>query len=383
MSENFLPFSKPSMNQAAIDEVTACLKSGWITTGPRVKTFEQDLANYLNTPLTSALSSATAGLHLSLIAMNLQPGDEVITTPMTFVASLNVIALSGAKPILVDIDDTYNMDVSLVEAAITSDTKAIMPVHFTGLPVDLDPLYKLAEKYDLRILEDAAQAMGTHYKDKLIGSFGDTQVFSFHPNKNMTTGEGGCVSTRDEVLSKRMNALRFHGIDRSAWDRYGKDGNQHYDIFEPGYKFNMMDIQAALGIHQLKSLEDFIQKRTQLAKRYLEICANWKEITLPQLPTYQHRHSWHLFAIKINPDIADMDRDTFMKKMMEKGIGTGLHYEPAHLFHYYQKIGGFKKGDFPKAEDTGSRIVSLPLFPDMTIAEQDRVIHTMKEIFKQ
>jgi dTDP-4-amino-4,6-dideoxygalactose transaminase len=383
MTENFLPFAKPSISQAAIDEVTACLTSGWITTGPRVQAFEKALADYLGAPFTSALAHATAGLHLSLLTMGLQPGDEVITTSLTFVATLNVIVLCGAKPVLVDIDETYNMDVSQVEAAITPDTKVILPVHLTGLSVDLDPLYALAEKYDLRILEDAAQAIGTHYKGKPIGSFGDTQVFSFHPNKNMTTGEGGCVSSKDEAFIQQVNTLKFHGIDRNAWDRFGKKGSQHYDVISPGYKYNMMDIQAALGLHQLKALEDFIQRRTQLAKRYLEKLADWPEITLPQLPTtYAHRHSWHLFAIKINIDAAQMNRETFMQKMMEKGIGTGLHYEPPHLYRYYRETFGFQSGDFPKAEDTGSRITSLPLFPDMTIADQDRVIQAMTEILK-
>lgn len=378
----FLPFSKPSISDAAIAEVVACLKSGWLTTGPRVQAFEQALATYLQAPHVAAFTSATAAMHLALLALDLQPGDEVITTPLTFVATLNVIVQAGGKPVLVDVDQTYNLDVSKLAAAITPRTRAILPVHLTGLPVDLDPLYALAEQHGLRVLEDAAQAIGTGYKGRLIGSFGDMQTFSFHPNKNITTGEGGCLSTSDASLTQQLGTLRFHGIDRMAWDRYGKKGEQGYDVIAPGFKYNMMDIQAALGIHQLPALEGFIAKRTALAQRYLARLADWPEISLPQLPAYAHRHSWHLFCVQINPRAARMDRDTFIQKMKDQNIGTGLHYNPAHLYTFYRKTYGFKPGDFPMAEDIGSRIVSLPLFPDMTEAEQDRVIEAMRQVFR-
>ena len=230
MTEEFLPFSRPTISQAAIDEVAACLASGWITTGPRVKRFEDDLKTYLGAPHVLALSSATAGLHLALVALDLKPGDEVITTPLTFAATLNTIVLAGGKPVLVDDEPgTFNMDVTRLAAAITTHTRAIVPVHFAGLPVDLDPLYALAEQHGLHVIEDAAHAIGTEYKGRRIGSFGDTQVFSFHPNKNMTTGEGGCVSTRDEHMAEQIALLRFHGMDREAWNRFGKTGNQHYE----------------------------------------------------------------------------------------------------------------------------------------------------------
>lgn len=377
----FLPFSRPSISEAAIAEVVACLQSGWITTGPRVQAFEQALATYLQAPHVAAFTSATAAMHLALLALDLQPGDEVITTPLTFVATLNVIVQAGGKPVLVDIDKTYNLDVSQLVAAITPRTRAILPVHFTGLPVDLDPVYALAKQHGLRVLEDAAQAIGTAYKGRLIGSFGDMQTFSFHPNKNITTGEGGCITSTDTSLMERLRALRFHGIDRTAWDRYGKKGQQDYDVITPGFKYNMMDIQAALGLHQLPALETFIAKRTALAQRYFTALADWPEITLPQLPTYAHRHSWHLFCVLINPAIAGIDRNAFMEKMKEHNIGTGLHYNPAHLYTFYRETYGFQKGDFPVAEDVGARIVSLPLFPDMTEAEQDRVIEAMRQVF--
>jgi len=382
MSDEFLPFSRPTISQAAIDEVVTCLKNGWIATGPRVQQFTESLQQYFVAPHALTLTSATAGLHLALLGMNLQPGDEVITTPLTFAATLNTIVLAGGKPVLIDIDpNTLNMDMNLLEAAITPNTRVIMPVHFAGLPVDLDPLYALAEQYGLRVLEDAAHAMGTEYKGKRIGSFGDTQVFSFHPTKNMTTGEGGCVVTRDTQLAEQISRLRFHGIDRQAFNRYGKGGSQDYEIVMPGYKYNMMDIQAAIGIHQLQELDGFIRRRTELANRYQEALSDWKEWTLPSSPSYEHLHSWHIYTPLINEEIAKMNRNEFMQAMKEKNVGTGLHYRAVHLYPYYRQAFGFKLGDFPQAEDVCERIVSLPLFPSMTDAEHDRVLDVMYSIF--
>lgn len=382
MSQEFLPFSRPSISQATIDEVVACLKSGWITTGPRVAQFTEDLKDYFKAPLALPLTSATAGLHLALLSMNLEPGDEVITTPLTFAATLNSIVLAGAKPVLVDIDPrTFNMDINALEAAISKRTRVIIPVHFAGLPVDLDPLYEIAQHYQLRVLEDAAHAIGTEYKGQRIGSFGDTQVFSFHPGKNMTTGEGGCVITRDKHLAEQVARLRFHGIDRDAWNRYGKSGTQDYEVVLPGYKYNMMDLQAAIGIHQLKELGGFIERRRVLAERYNEVLAEWPQLTLPGKPNFDYLHSWHIYTPLINEDVAKMDRDQFMLAMKEKNVGTGLHYRAVHLYPYYSQVFGFKAGDFPNAENVCERIVSLPLFPSMTDADHDRVIDVMYSVF--
>lgn len=382
MSHEFLPFSRPHISQEAIDEVVACLKSGWLATGPRVHQFTEKLKEYFAAPLALPLTSATAGLQIALQAMDLQPGDEVITTPLTFVATLNVIVLAGGTPVLVDVDpNTLNMDMDLLRAAITPRTKVIMPVHFAGLSVDLDPLYALANTHGIRVIEDAAHAMGSSYKGKRIGSFGDTQVFSFHPNKNMTTGEGGCVVTRDEKLAMQMERLRFHGIDRQAWNRYGKGGTQDYEVVLPGYKYNMMDLQAALGIHQLKELDGFIARRDVLAARYQEALSDWPQWQLPQAPAYHHQHSWHIYTPLINEEVARMNRDEFMATMKEKNIGTGLHYRAAHLYPYYRDKFGFKEGDFPHTENICNRIVSLPLFPAMTDAEHDRVLDVMYGIF--
>lgn len=382
MSEEFLPFSRPVISQAAIDDVVTCLKSGWLATGPRVQQFTEALQQYFQAPYVLPLTSATAGLQLSLLAMNLERGDEVITTPLTFAATLNTIVLSGGNPVLIDIDPkTLNMDLNQLEAAITKRTRAIMPVHFAGLPLEMDALYEIANRHGLRVLEDAAHAMGAEYKGKKIGSFGDTQVFSFHPTKNITTGEGGCVVTTDQHLAEQVARLRFHGIDRQSFNRYGKNGNQDYEIVMPGFKYNMMDIQAAIGIHQLAELDSFNARRKELAERYQEALSDWQQWTLPQAPAYEHLHAWHIYTPLINEEEAGMNRDEFMQAMKERNIGTGLHYRAVHLYPYYRQEFGFKAGDFPCAEDVSERIVSLPLFPSMTDAEHDRVLDVMYGIF--
>ena len=380
--DEFMPFSRPTLSEEAIAEVVSCLRSGWITTGPRVKRFEDDLKAYTGAPFALALSSATAGLHLALAALRLDPGDEVITSPMTFAATLNTIVIAGGRPVLVDVEaDSYNIDVNRIESAITPRTRAIVPVHFAGVPVDLDPLYALAARHGLRVIEDAAHAIGAEYKGRRIGSFGDTQVFSFHPNKNITTGEGGAVITQDEKLAADIALTRFHGMDREAWNRFGKTGAAHYEIIAPGYKYNMMDIQAALGIHQLPALAGFIGRRTELAKRYLTTLASWREWRLPKAPAYAHLPAWHLFAPLLDPAAAKMDRERFMAEMKARNIGTAVHYRAAHLYPYYRDRYGYRPGDFPHAETISERIVSLPLFPTMSDADQDRVIGAMSDIF--
>lgn len=375
--ESFLPFARPCISDAAISEVADCLRSGWITTGPRVQKFEQALRDYFSTPHAITVSSATAGLHLALLSLDLQPGDEVIMPAFTFVATANTIVQAGGKPVFIDINpETYNLDLDQMEQAMTKRTKAVVPVHFAGQPVNLDRLYAWASAQGIRVIEDAAHAIGTEYKNRKLGSFGDIQVFSFHPNKNMTTGEGGVIITRDDEIAKRLQRLRFHGIDRVAWNRFSKSGSQHYDVVEPGFKYNMMDIQAALGLHQLPALGGFIDKRTKIAQSYLKDLKDWDSLTLPRIDPTSTRHAWHL----MNPLITGMDRDAFMAEMKQLNIGTGFHYRPVHLFKYYQESFGYKRGDFPHSERVGETIVSLPLFPDMTEKDYDRVIFAMKEI---
>ncbi|GJM06474.1 MAG: spore coat protein [marine bacterium B5-7] len=382
-NSDFLPFAKPTIDEATIQEVTDCLRSGWLATGPRVAAFEQKLKDYLGAPHVICVTSGTAALHVSLLALGLQPGDEVITTPMTFCATLNTIVQAGGKPVLVDVDPkTFNLDLNRVADAITEKTRAILPVHFGGLPVDLGALYELAGKHNLRVIEDCAHAIGAQYKGVSLGSFGDTQIFSFHPNKNMTTGEGGAIATHNDELAAWVKKLRFHGIDRDAFDRFSKEGNQHYDIVYPGFKYNMMDIQAALGLHQIQQLDDFIQRRQFLAQNYTDILKGWPELTLPTQPNYPHRHAWHLYTPLINPAACGMDRDTFIAKMKEHNIGVGMHYEAVHLYSYYRDTYGFKRGDFPHAESISDRIVSLPLFPTMTQLDQDRVIETLLKVLR-
>ncbi len=383
MTEPFLPFARPAISEAAIEEVVATLRSGWITTGPRVQKFEDMLTEYHGGRRALALTSATAGLHLALLALELEEGDEVITTPLTFAATLNTIVLAGGTPVLVDIvPQTLNMDIAQLEAAITPRTRAIMPVHYAGLPVDLDPLYAIAKKHSLRVIEDCAHAIGAEYNGKKLGSFGDIQVMSFHPNKNMTTGEGGAVITDDADIINKIERLRFHGIDRNAFNRFAKGGSQQYDIAYPGFKYNMMDIQAALGIHQLPELDGFIKRRAELVQNYLAAFAGWKEFILPQAPLYSHRPAWHLFTPRLTPD-CPFDRDGFINAMKAENIGIGLHYQSTHTFSWYANEYGWQPTDFMNSLAAGNHIVSLPLFPTMTEAEQNRVIKTLEKLFKK
>ncbi len=371
-----MPFAKPTLSEETYREVEAVLRSGWLTTGPRVAQFEKDLSAYFGGRGVRAVSSATAGLQIALMALEFKPGDEVITTPLTFVATLNTIVQAGAKPVLVDIDPkTRNMDLTLLVHAITPKTRALMPVHFAGLPVDLDEIYAIAKKHKLRVVEDCAHAIGAEYKGRKLGGFGDIQVMSFHPNKNMTTGEGGAVVTDDKDVLKRIEQLRFHGIDRAAFNRFSKGGSQHYDVVEPGFKYNMMDIQAAIGLHQLPMLDGFIAKRTQMVQLYRKRLAGLGNgLELPQDPSYPHRHAWHLLTALVP------ERDSFIEKMKEHNIGVGMHYVAAHLFTYYKETFGYKAGDFPHAEYVGTHICSLPLFPTMTEADLDRVVAAVREI---
>lgn len=383
LNNSFLPFSRPTISEEAIAEVAACLRSGWITTGPRVEKFEAMLRDYLSAPSAQSCISATGGLLMALVSLDLKPGDEVITSPMTFAATLNTIVLAGGKPRLIDVErGTYNMDLGQVEAAVNSRTRAIMPVHFAGLPVDMDRLNELAARKGLRVIEDAAHAIGTEYKGRKIGSFGDTQVFSFHPNKNITTGEGGCVVTRDQAMQRRIELLRFHGIDRSAFPELKKKGLPHYEIALAGYKFNMMDMQAALGIHQLPQLDGFIERRRAIVEKYYQAFGRWEELILPKAPAFAHRHAWHLFAPLINSDQAGCSRETVMERLKVENIGAGLHYQAVHLSRFYGKEFGYRRGDFPNAEFISDRVISLPLFPAMTDADQERVIFALKKILK-
>ena len=381
MRDSFLPFARPSLGEEEIQEVVETLRSGWITTGPKTEKFAAAFAEYVGGRFVVPVSSATGGLHVALLALGVGPGDEVITTPMTFVATLNTIVHCGATPVLVDIDAaTLHLLVDQVEERLTKKTKVILPVHFVGQPVDLDPLLELASSRGLAVLEDAAHAVGTEYKGRRIGSFPTTSVFSFHPNKNITTGEGGMVVTDDEGVFERASLLKFHGMDREAWKRFAKEGSPRYDVEVPGFKYNMMDLQAALGLWQLPRLEGFLHERQRLAARYDQALSDVPGLILPQRVPYPARHAWHLYTPLVDIDRLTISRDQFMAELKSRNIGTGLHYTAAHEFTYYARTYGWSPEDFPEAHFVSERIVSLPLFPGLSDADQDDVIAAVGDV---
>jgi len=383
MRETFLPFARPSIGEAEIAEVADSLRSGWITTGPKTERFAEQFREYVGGRFAAPLSSATAGLHVALLAHGIGPGDEVITTPMTFAATLNVIVLVGATPVLADIDRaTLNVRVEEIERKITDRTRAVIPVHYVGQPCDMDPILALAAGRGLAVIEDAAHAIGTEYKGRRIGSFPTTSVFSFHPNKNITTGEGGMVVTNDEQVFETVSLLKFHGMDRNAWKRFAKAGSPRYDIALPGYKYNMMDIQAAIGLHQLGKLDGFIEKRAAMAAAYDRDLAG-APLLLPKRVPWPSRHAWHLYAPLVDLERLTIDRDRFMAELKERNIGCGLHYCAAHEFSYYHDRFGWEPMDYPEAHFVSERIVSLPLFPDMTEAERGDVVEAVFDIAKK
>ncbi len=382
--KEFLPVLKPNISGESIEAAVNVLKSGWLATGPVTKQFEQELSDHFEGRHALCFTSATAGLHASLIAIGLKPGDEVITTSLTFAATSNVIAILGAKPVFVDIDrDTFNIDPDKILAACTEKTKAIMPVHYAGVPVDLDAIYEIAKSKNLRVIEDAAHAMGTSYKGRKVGTFGDIQVFSFHPIKNMTSAEGGCVvinkDAADEI--KRLELQRFHGIDRSIWDRFSKNASCYYDVVFPGFKSNMSDLQSAIGIHQLRELERMNTRRRELLDRYRAAFANLSEhLKMQAHPQYDYVHSGHLCSICLT-DAGK--RDEFMAYLKEKSIGSTLYYMPLHLFSYYRNQFGYKEGDFENTEYVGKRIMCLPLYTQLSDTDQDYIISVIYDFFKK
>jgi UDP-4-amino-4-deoxy-L-arabinose-oxoglutarate aminotransferase len=318
-------------------------------------------------------------MHVMLSALDLKAGDEVITPSMTFASTINMIALQQAMPVFVDIDyNTLNVNCDLIEEKITPRTKAIIPVHFAGAPVDMDRINVLARKYNLVVIEDAAHAVGTYYKGVHAGGFGHAAIFSFHPIKNITTGEGGMITLSDTDLEKRLRLLRFHGIERDAWKRYGKGGNPSYDIEEPGYKYNMPDMLAALGLAQLERWQDLNARRRMLACLYLEGLSDVPGLDLPQVPPYHHTHAWHLFIIKVK----NYPRDDFMAKLADYNVGYGLHFPPAHTLSYVKRKYDVKNESLPETCRAADQIISLPLFPDMTEDDIQYVCSAIKEILK-
>lgn len=375
----FLPFNRPCLDEAEEQEIVAALRSGWLTTGPRTKQFEADFARYQDVGHAVALNSCTAALHLSLIALGIGPGDEVVTTPYTFTATCNVIVHVGATPVLADVEpDTLNLDPRAAAAAITERTKAILPVHFAGHPIDMAAFRQLRDKHKLALIHDAAHATESRYEGRSIASDGDLTCFSFYATKNLATGEGGMLTTHDADLADRIRVLGLHGMSRDAWKRYTESGYQHYDVAAPGFKYNMFDLQAALGLHQLRKLEGFLIRRQQLAARYDEALAQIPELELMGIrPNVRTAH--HLYVIRLRPD-AGIGRDAFMAAMQRQNVGVGVHFRPVHYLSYYRERFGWRPEDFPVASQAGDNCISLPLDPALTEADQDDVIRAVHRV---
>ncbi|MDN3545738.1 MAG: DegT/DnrJ/EryC1/StrS family aminotransferase [Roseateles asaccharophilus] len=383
----FLPFALPEIGEEEIAEVVNTLKSGWVTTGPKAKQFEAAFAAFLTQNAEDsqleciAVNSATAGLHLALEALGIGPGDEVITTTHTFTATAEVVRYLGADVVLVDIDPaTLNIDVAAIEAAITPRTKAIVPVHYAGLAVDMLAVLDIARKHGLRVVEDAAHALPTTLEKELIGTLGsDATVFSFYANKTMTTGEGGMLVTRHAELAKRAKVMRLHGMNRDAFDRFtAKVPSWYYEIVAPGFKYNLTDIAAALGLHQLKRLPAFQLRREQIAAAYDAAFADLPLILPPQAPEGD-THSWHLYVLRLADDCA-VERDVFIERMYAKGIGCSVHYIPLHLHPYWRDRYGLTPEQFPHSQKAYERMLSIPLYTAMTDADVQRVIAAVREI---
>lgn len=375
----FLPFVQPSIGEDEIREVVDTLRSGWITTGPKTRAFEREFAAYLGAPGALALNSCTAGLHAALLAAGIGPGDEVITTPLTFAASVNVIEHVGARPVLVDVEpDTLNLDPRALEAATTARTRAIVAVHYAGHPIDLDPVLEFAAARDLVVVEDAAHALPAAYKGRRIGSGDNPVSFSFYATKNLTTAEGGMLSGPADLVD-RARVLSLHGMDRDAWRRYEKGGSWMYDVVLPGFKYNMTDIQASLGLWQLAKLEGFQVRRRQIVAAYQDAFAGLEALELP-VERPEVEHAWHLYVLRLRPRALRIDRATFIEEMKARNIGTSVHFIPIHLFSYYREKYGYRPDDFPVAYSNYERMLSLPLSPQLTDQDVADVIEVVRDI---
>lgn len=380
MRKDFLIFGSPLIGQEEIDEVVATLKSGWIGTGPKVHQFEEDFRNYVGAKYAVAVNSCTAALHLSLVALGVEPSDEVIVPSMTFASSANVVVHCGAKVVFADCDRvTYNIDPEDVQRKITKKTKAIIIVHMAGRPVNMDEILAIAKEHDLKVIEDAAHAVETEYKGKKVGTLGDLGCYSFYTTKNLVTAEGGMVVTNNEAYAKRIRVLSLHGMSADAWKRYGSEGYKHYEVVEAGYKYNMTDIQASLGLHQLARIERNWKRRGEIWDRYMKELADLPLI-LPAPVSKGDRHAYHLFTILVDTDKTKVTRDEFLNEMTKRKIGTGVHFRALHLQPYYRKTHGYKEGDLPNAEWIGDRTVSIPLSAKLTDDDVADVIEAIRDI---
>lgn len=379
MRSTFLPFSPPFLGDEEVEEVVAALRSGWISRGPRTAQFEAAFANRLGAPAALGLNSCTAGLHLALAALDVGPGDEVIVPTMTFAASANVVEHVGARPVLVDVEpDTLNVDPAAVEAAVTDRTRAVMVVHYGGHPADLDAIEAIAARHGLAVVEDAAHALPARYRERVIGSSSNPTAFSFYATKNLTTGEGGML-TGDPELIERARLLSLHGMTGAAWDRYSSKGRWYYEVVVPGFKYNMTDIHAALGLRQLDRLETMQARRAEVVRAYGAALEGIEAVALPR-PRSDVESAWHLYPIRLNLDALPLDRAAFIDAMSSRNIATSVHFIPVHMHPYYRQRYGYRSGDFPVASDAYQRLVSLPLHPGLTDADVADVVEAVREV---
>ena len=380
MRNEFLVFGSPLIEQEEVDEVVDSLKSGWIGTGPKVHQFEEMFRDYKGVKYAMALNSCTACLHLSMLSINLQPGDEVIVPTMTFAATANVVIHAGGKPVFVDsLRDSMNIDPADIERKITPKTKAIIPVHFAGRACDMDTILDIAKKHDLKIIEDCAHAIETEYHGKKTGTFGDIGCFSFYVTKNIVTGEGGMAITNNQEYADKIKIMGLHGMSKDAWKRFSDEGYKHYQVVYPGFKYNMMDIQAALGIHQLPRVDSYWLRRQEIWDIYNEAFKDLPVFT-PAPVAPDTKHAYHLYTLLLDIDRLSITRDQFLDEMTKRKIGVGVHYIALHLHPYYQQTLGHKRGDFPNAEWISDRTVSLPLSAKLTNADVDDVIEAVQSI---
>lgn len=382
MRENFLVFGSPRIAEDEIEEVVACLRSGWIGTGPRVAEFERNFAGYKNADHAVAVNSCTAALHLSILAAGIGPGDEVITTPLTFCATVNAIIHAGAIPVLADVDPrTMNISPDRVREKITDRTRAIVPVHFAGRPCEMDALARLAEPRNLVVIEDCAHAIETEYHGQKAGTFGDFGCFSFYVTKNVVTGEGGMVLARDPDHAARLKMLALHGMSSDAWKRFGDEGYKHYLVMEAGFKYNMTDMQAALGLGQLKKVAAYWERRREIWERYMDALSPLP-LTLPAPVEENTRHGHHLFTILVEESRTGISRDSFLGRMTGQKIGVGVHYLSLPEHPFYQERFGWNADDYPYARDIGRQTVSLPLSAKLTDEDVEDVIQAVRGILE-
>jgi perosamine synthetase len=379
----FIPFHVPQIGEDEIRSVVEILSSGWLTTGTKAKQFEEDFARYVGSRYAVAVNSCTAALHLALDAIGIQEGDEVIVPTMTFTATAEVVLYFKAMPVLVDcLPETFDIDPDSIERAITSKTKAIIPVHFGGQPCDMEPILEIARRHHLYVIEDAAHALPAKYFGKKVGTIGDITCFSFYATKTITTGEGGMATTDNPEWASRMKMMSLHGISHDAWKRYTKEGSWYYEVLRPGFKYNLTDISAAIGVEQLKKCTAFGAARQRIAMSYDEAFADLAEVQTP-LCKPDIEHAWHLYVVQLELEHLKIDRNQFIEALRENGIGTSVHFIPLHLHPYYRDHFGHRPDDFPNATKAYCRIISLPIYPKMTPANVNQVIDAVKNIAQQ